>query len=342
MSSFSTKIKIFLLDNLIWVLFLLLFFVDAISVPHFFSFENIVNIFYHISSLGLLVLAEGLVLITGQIDLSVESTLVFAPGVALLICNAISPTTSPAIMIILSLAIGFCIGILNGMLITGFKMNSLLVTLATNMILRGLVYFLLPFSIVNLAPGFVYLGSQRVFDKIPVAVFILIGIYIIFTIFMAQSRFGRFLVATGGNPRASYIAGIKTNQIIVIAFGIAGVLAALAGILAAGRQGSVTNSMGIGQSILAIAGPILGGVSLLGGRGTVYGMLGGALLLSLFDNSLTLMAVNVYLVSVVKGGLILLAIILDSLKIKLRTMILYRERVKFLKSTAQVQEPSIH
>ncbi len=341
MANINTKIKILLLDNLIWVLFLSFFFVDAVSIPYFFSFENIVNIFYHVSSLGLLVLAEGLILITGQLDLSVESTLVFAPGVALLICNAISPNTSPAIMILLSLAIGLGVGILNGTLITRLKMNSLLVTLATNIVLRGLVYFLLPLSIVNLAPGFAFAGSARV-GTMPVAVLILVGIYIIFAIFMARSRFGRFLVATGGNPRASYIAGVKTDRVIVITFGIAGALAALAGIIAAGRQGSITNSMGIGQSIMAIAGPILGGISLSGGRGTVFGMLGGTLLLSLFDNSLTLMAVNVYLVNVVKGSLILLAIILDSVKSTLRTKILYRERVKFLKSKTQMQESSIH
>lgn len=103
---------------------------------------------------------------------------------------------------------------------------------------------------------------------------------------------------------------------------IAGFLAAIAGLLAAGRQSSISNTLGNGFAIMSIAGAILGGVSLSGGRGTVYGLLGGALLLSLFDNFLNLLAVNVYLINIIKGALIMFAIILDAVKIKARIYIL--------------------
>ena len=334
MTNTRTKLQLLLLDNLIWVLFLLLFVVNAFIVPNFFTFQNIVNIFYHVSTLGLLVLAEGIVLIVGHLDLSLEATLAFAPGISVLLCRMLFPGIGAVAQILIALLIGVLVGFLNGLLITRLRMNAFLETLSANIVLRGLVYFLLPFALVNLSPAFTYAGSARIFDSIPVAVLILIGAYIVFAFIMAQTRFGRFAVATGGNPRASYIAGVRVNRIVVIAFSIAGFLAALAGLLAAGSQGSITNGMGTGLNLMAIAGPILGGVSLTGGRGTVFGMLGGTLLLSLFDNSLTLLAVNVYLVNVIKGSLILFAIILDSVKTSLRANILYRERLRILKQTS--------
>ena len=115
---------------------------------------------------------------------------------------------------------------------------------------------------------------------------------------------------------------------IIYSFIISGVLAASAGILTTGRQGLVSNQMGVGLSIMSIAGAILGGVSLYGGKGTVFGMLGGVVLLGIFDNSLNLLAVNVFLIAVTKGTLILFAIITDSVKTNIRISILEKEKLK--------------
>ncbi|GAG99831.1 unnamed protein product, partial [marine sediment metagenome] len=113
------------------------------------------------------------------------------------------------------------------------------------------------------------------------------------------------------------------------------VLAASAGILTTGRQGLVSNQMGVGLSIMSIAGAILGGVSLYGGKGTVFGMLGGVVLLGIFDNSLNLLAVNVFLITVTKGTLILFAIIMDSVKTNIRISILEKEKLKILTEKMQ-------
>lgn len=327
MLNIKTKFKLVILDNLIWVLFFILFIINAIFIPNFFSYNNILNIFYHVSVLGLLVLAEGLIIMVGQIDLSIESILALSPGVVILVANNLLPGTNSFILIIMTLIIGMIIGMVNGILITKLNMNSLLETLSANIVIRGLVLFLIPFSLINLDPNYIYAGSARIVFNMPVAILIFLGTFFIFGIIVHKTSFGRFLVSTGGNPRASYIAGVNIDKITIFTFVLGGLISALAGILAVGRMGAVTNSMGTGLSIMAIAGAILGGVNLSGGRGTVLGMLGGALLLSLFDNFLNLLAVNVYLINITKGLLILFAIVLDSIKTKLRVYILYKEKV---------------
>lgn len=333
MSRFRTKAQLFALDNLIWVLIIVLFFVDAVAVPRFFTYNNILNIFYHVAALGVLILAQGFVLLVGQLDLSIESVMAFAPGMAILISRSFFPNMNPFLQIMLTLLIGALVGIFNGSLITFLKMNSLLETLAANIILRGFVLLLLPFSIMNLKPWYIFWGSARILWNIPVAILVMIGLFVLFSVLLSQFRFGRFLVATGGNPRASNIAGVNVSRMSILAYMIAGLLAAVAGLLAAGRQSSISNTLGTGFGIMSIAGAILGGVSLTGGRGTVFGMLGGALLLSLFDNFLNLLAVNVYWVSIIKGSLILFAIVLDSVKVRARNYILNNERLRQMRGT---------
>ena len=249
--------------------------------------------------------------------------------------SALFPGISPVIQIAITLVIGMIIGLINGMLITQLKMNPLLETLSANIILRGLALYLIPFSITKLSPGYTFAGSAKTFGNIQVAVLIMFGIFLIFMFIMHRTRFGRFLIATGGNPKASYIAGINVNKMIIYSFIISGVLAASAGILTTGRQGLVSNQMGVGLSIMSIAGAILGGVSLYGGKGTVFGMLGGVVLLGIFDNSLNLLAVNVFLITVTKGTLILFAIIMDSVKTNIRISILEKEKLKILTEKMQ-------
>jgi ribose/xylose/arabinose/galactoside ABC-type transport system permease subunit len=209
-------------------------------------------------------------------------------------------------------------------------MNPLLETLAANTVIRGFVLLIIPFSIINLNPVYTFAGNARTAGNIPIAVLIMLFSYLILSFIMNKTRFGRFLIATGGNPNASYIAGINVNNIILSAYALSGFFCGLAGLLATGRQSTISNVMGQGLIMEAIAGAILGGVALEGGRGTVWGMLGGALILGLFNNFLTLLAINVYWVTIIKGSLILFAIILDSLKKRLRIALLYRKKVETL------------
>lgn len=212
MENIKTRLQLFALDNLIWVLIIFIFTVNAFFVPKFFTYGNILNILYHVSALGVLILAQGFVLFVGQLDLSLESVMAFAPGVTVLISRAFFPGIPVFLQIFLTLAIGIVIGLINGSLITFLKMNSLLETLAANIMLRGFVLLLLPFSIMNLKAGYIFWGGGRTIGNIPVAAFVMIGLFIIFSFLLKNFKIGRFLMATGGNPEASNIAGINVKK----------------------------------------------------------------------------------------------------------------------------------
>jgi Ribose/xylose/arabinose/galactoside ABC-type transport systems, permease components len=324
----KTKLQLLLLDNLIWVLVVLFFILNAIFTPRFASPTNLVNICYHATVLALLVLAQGMTLIIGQLDLSVESTLAFAPGIALLLATKWLPGgMDPYVCILVTLLVGVCVGIFNGLMVAKVGVNSFLQTLASNIIIRGLVLFMLPFSLSRLNHVYTFAGSGFVFG-IQAAIPIVLIVFLIFQVIMKYTSFGRQVISTGGNPQASYIAGINTSRLLIIVFALSGMLAAMAGLLSAGRSGAVANSMGTGMNMMAIAGGILGGASLTGGKGMPIGMLGGAILLQMISNSLTLLGVPINLVYASKGALIFLALLLDRYKVHLRNSILEKKQIE--------------
>jgi len=337
MSKFS-KLVLFVIDNLIWVILALLVIINIFITPNFFSYGNILNIFYHSSVLSMLVLAQGLILLLGYVDLSIESTLAFAPAIAILSFTRWTPGISPIIAIIITFVVGALIGLFNGVMITKFNINPFLQTLSMLIMLRGIVLYLLPESIFGFGGIYSFLGSKRIFLNIPVAVLVMFGVFLLFHFVLNKTVFGRQLVATGGNIQASFISGINTQRIILLAFVLSGVLASLAGLILAGRQNAVTNVMGDGMVFMSFAGAILGGVSLKGGVGKVSGILGGVLLLGVIDNSLNLLGINIFLVYAIKGIIIFVAIVLDQTKIKLRDSIFNRENFKKYKISSKITE----
>jgi ribose/xylose/arabinose/galactoside ABC-type transport system permease subunit len=329
----SLRIKLFLLDNVIWALVLGFFLINAVVTDSFFSWENTTNILYHSSIMSMLVLGQGIVIMIGALDLSIESTLAFAPGVAMLICTQWLPFTLPSIIaIILTLVVGASVGYFNGFFVAKVGVNPFIETMSVMIILRGLVLFLVPFSIFPLAEVFKFAGQARIPGDIPVAVILMLVVYAVFQFVFRYTAFGRRFMATGGNRQAAFIAGINTKRMIIAAFVMAGTLAAFAGLLTAGRQGSISPSMGVNMVLLSFAGAILGGASLDGGKGTPIGFLGGALLLGMFSNALNLRGVEVNLVYAMQGLLIFAAVVLDRGRESVRSYVLRQEQVARFKS----------
>ena len=296
-----TKIQLALLDNLVWVLLAVFFIANAFFTPAFLGMKNQLNILYQSATLGLLVLGMGIVMMVGELDLSMEATL----------------------------ALGVAVGFFNGFFVAKMKTNSFLLTMSSQIVMRGLVLFLVPFSLAGLDKGYTFLGRGRI-GSLQIAILALIVIYIIFEFVFHKTVFGRKFALTGGNRRAAYISGINTDRVIICAFVLAGLLSAVAGLVTAGRQNAVSNSMGEGMVMMAFAGAILGGCSFNGGMGKPVGMLGGTLLLGMIDNALNLNGVDVNLVSATKGGLIFLAIILDRLRFKMSADIMHKENMRKL------------
>ena len=205
------------------------------------------------------------------------------------------------ICVILTLLIGAAVGWFNGTCLVKLQTNSFLLTMSTPIVMRGLVLFLVPFSLAKLNPFYTWLGRGKI-GPLQVAVLALFLIYAAFEFFFRKTSAGRRFLLTGGNRRASFISGINTEKVVVMAFVLAGFLSAIAGLITAGRQNSVSNNMGSGLVMMAFAGAILGGCSFNGGMGKPVGMLGGTLLLGMLDNALTLNGVDVNLVSATKGA----------------------------------------
>ncbi len=331
----STRVQMTLIDNLIWVLVVLFFLINALVTPRFASYTNVVNILYHFSIMSMLVLGQGLVLINGKLDLSIESTLGFAPGIAMLLSMRIMPEiVGPGTAIVITLLIGALLGWFNGACIASLKINPLLQTLATMIMIRGILLFIFPFSLFPLDPVYRYAGAGRLPGNIPVSIPLILVIFFLLNAVLQHTPFGRHFVSSGGNPRAAYVSGINVNRMTVYAYVIAGALAAVGGLLAAGRQGSISNAMGEGMVLLSFAGALMGGASLQGGKGTPLGMLGGALLLGMFSNSLNLLGVGPSLIYASKGALIFLALLLDRGRIRWRGYLLRREQLEALEKAS--------
>lgn len=327
-----TKVELALLDNLVWVIVAAFFIINALWTKNFFSGQNLKNILYQSSILGLLVLGQGIVCMVGELDMSLDGVLPFAPCIIVLLWSKTGGTISPVVMLILTLALGAGIGLVNGVCVARLGMNSFLMTMAMEIMLRGFVQFAIPFSITGLPKIYSFIGKGTI-GTIQAAIIAFLLIFLIFELIFRYTVFGRKFLLTGGNRRAAFISGIKTKGVIIGAFMFAGVLAAIAGLIAAGRQEAVSNTMGKDLVMMSFAGAILGGGSFEGGKGKPIGMLGGALLLGMIDNALTLQGVYVSLVYATKGMLIFAAILLDRLRVQLRDSIMRHENIRKLANT---------
>ena len=177
----GTTIILFALKNVIWVILLIFVIIAALFIPKFFGVRNFVNIFYAVSALSMIVLAQGICLLSGNFDLSVESTIGFAPMIGALLIFKWLPGISPFYALIFTLLIGALIGLFNGLVVTKIKLNAFLQTLALLIFLRGLMLFLMPRTLYNFPKTFIFLGNAKI-GSFPVAILVVLFIYFSFYI----------------------------------------------------------------------------------------------------------------------------------------------------------------
>ncbi|WP_119274391.1 ABC transporter permease [Taklimakanibacter deserti] len=324
-----------LLENLIWFILMAVFLFFTLQSPFFLTSVNISNILSAAAVLGVLVVGQTFVLITGNFDLSSESTLGLAALFGIwLIVPAMAPNwgggilLDPYLSICAILLMGGLIGWIIGLLITVGRMNNFIVTLAMLLILRGTM---LAFTQGNATSGlnfepaevFYWLGHAAAIDipgviRIPVAVVAAALVFVIGHIVLNHRRFGRELYAIGGNKQAAIASGIEADKRIRQVYVVSGVLAAFGGWMLAGRVASIQVNLGEGYIFTVMAAAVIGGVSLQGGRGTMLGALGGVLLLSTIDRGLNLMKVSVFWIKVIQGLIIMLAMFIDAQRVRYR------------------------
>jgi rhamnose transport system permease protein len=294
-------------------LFILILMVAVtLRAPSFLTVDNFEDILLNISILVIVALAQTMVIITHGIDLSVSSMIgLVAMMVAFVVKQ--NPETPVLLAVLMGMALGTVLGIFNGLIITYGNVPPIIATLGTLTIYRGLVFYYSQGTWIN---SFELPASFKLLSKgtplgLPNMVIIAILVAFIVYYFLNHTRTGRDIYAVGSNPEAAQFAGIRSQRIIFLVYLISGVLSGLAAVLWVSRFESAQTNTALGFELQTVAASVVGGVSISGGVGTIPGVLLGALLLGIIQNSLTLIRISPFWQLAAQGLLILVAVISD-------------------------------
>jgi simple sugar transport system permease protein len=286
----------------------LLIVIGAIVSPVFLTAGNINTILTSSAALALVVLAESLIIITGKFDLSLESIYGFAPAIGAM---TVVPAAKfgfelpSSVGILVVLLVGGLIGFINGFMVVRLRLSAFIVTLAMLIILRGMLVGATSGRTLFDLPDAFYGLMVITFLGLPLAVWLAAFAFVIAGLVLRYHRLGRALYAIGGNPEAARAAGIRVERITWGVYVLAGMLAALGGLAITGYVGAISANQGNGLIFTVFAASVIGGISLDGGKGTMFGALTGVLLLGVVGNLLTLAQVPSFWIQAIYGAIIL-------------------------------------
>lgn len=302
------------LHNVVWIWLIALVAIFGTFNEFFLTIFNLQNVMVQATVLGMLGLAVALPLLIAEIDLSIPANAGFSAAVGALAYSELGLPWFLAVLI--GLAVGTLIGFFNGLCITKLKMVSLIETLSMMIILQGALLALNQGkTLTNLSDGYVWIGQATIYGwPLMPLVFLmaLAGVGIV----LKHTTLGRSIYAVGGNPVASASAGIRVDRVKIITYTISGFLAALAGFLLASWQMAITSNQGSSYLLYAIAAPIIGGISVFGGRGNTWGVLGGVLLLTVIQVGLAIINVPSFYVGMIGGFMIFIAVAIDAVRVR--------------------------
>ncbi|HXM29804.1 MAG TPA: ribose ABC transporter permease [Chthoniobacterales bacterium] len=283
----------------------------ALLTPNFLTQNNMVNVVRQASINIVLAAGMTFVILTGGIDLAVGSVLGFTAVIAVVVSliPGLDWAAVPA-----ALLAGALVGVLTGMTVAYIGLPPFIVTLGTYTAIRGAAYLAAGgTTVINSKIGFAWIGNGYV-GPVPWLVIIALLTVAISAFILHSTVLGVHVYAVGGNPQAARLTGIPVPFVLIFVYGVSGLLSGLGGVMSASRLYSAQGQLGIGYELDAIAAVILGGTSFSGGIGTVFGTLIGALIIAVLNNGLTLMNVSFYWQLVIKGAVIVLAVMLDKLR----------------------------
>ncbi|USD64446.1 ribose ABC transporter permease [Vibrio sp. SCSIO 43136] len=293
----------------------LIFLIAVVSFlnPNFFTVDNILNILRQTSVNAIIAVGMTLVILTAGIDLSVGSVLALCGAFA---ASLIAMEVPVLIAVPTALFAGAALGAISGMIIAKGKVQAFIATLVTMTLLRGVTMVYTdgrPIStgFTDTADAFAWFGTGYALG-IPVPVWLMVVVFAAAWYLLNHTRFGRYVYALGGNESATRLSGINVDRVKIGVYAICGFLAALAGIIVTSRLSSAQPTAGMGYELDAIAAVVLGGTSLMGGRGRIMGTLIGALIIGFLNNALNLLDVSSYYQMIAKAVVILLAVMVDN------------------------------
>lgn len=281
--------------------------------PHFFTLANILNILRQTAVNAIIAVGMTLVILTAGIDLSVGSILAFAGAVG---ASLIAREIPLAISVPAALAVGTAMGAASGIIIAKGRVQAFIATLVAMTLIRGLTLVFTdgrPIStgFTDTADAFAFIGTGYLLG-IPFPVWLMALTFGAAWYLLNHTRFGRYIYALGGNEEATRLSGINVDRIKITVYAICGFLSALAGLIITSRLSSAQPTAGAGYELDAIAAVVLGGTSLMGGKGSIMGTLVGALIIGFLNNALNLLDVSSYYQMIAKAVVILLAVLVDT------------------------------
>lgn len=322
------------LDNLIWPIVILAFVLFSILLPGTFSsVQNIQFMLYSSAALGALVLAEALCLLSGNFDLSIASIAGFSAMCTALFLDTWFPGTPGVAGIVIILAIGGAIGLVNGYAIGYLGINPFLQTLGFYILFRGLIVVISSGSVAPLPDSYLFLGGETMgalpglgslplIGNVPIAVILTLLLFGVTWYVLNHTRLGLAVYAVGGNEDSAKEAGIPTERVILLVFTISGVLSGLAGLLYTGYLSAATPTLARGELFPAFAAAVIGGVSLFGGRGDIENAFGGLILLTMIKVGLVQLRIGAEEIQAVNGAVLLIAIYIYFFESQIRARVL--------------------
>nr|WP_298249802.1 ribose ABC transporter permease [uncultured Halomonas sp.] len=302
-----------LIDNKAFLALVLLVVVSAAMSDNFLTSDNLLNVLRQTSINAIIAMGVTFVILTAGIDLSVGAVLALSGAFA---ASMTASGLAPWLSVPGSIAAGAAMGMVSGLFVAFGRIQAFVVTLVAMTVVRGatLVYTDgRPISIGggDVADAFWQLGGGY-WMGIPIPIYLMFFVFVLCWAVLHHTRFGRHVYAVGGNEQVARLSGINVNRIKVSVYAIAGACAALAGVVLTARLGSAQPNAGMTYELDAIAAVVIGGTSLMGGRGRIFGTLVGALVIGVLNNALNILGVSSYFQMIAKGAVILLAVLIDS------------------------------
>jgi len=321
------KVVYSLIDNSVWVLLAVGIVVFIILKPQYFNPFINAQLYWNIpmqaAVMGVLTVGIAGTILLGDIDLSLVGMMALSAAVgALIYKDLFVPNGIPGVVaFLIIIAVGALCGFVNGILIAKLKAVSLIETLAMNTTLTGVVLAVTKGRSIMLPNAdYAWIGQTKFFNNtIPLLVILLAAVYVVMYFVWRRTALGRSLYAVGGNMHCARVSGINVDRIRIAAFTISGTCAGLAGVMLSSKMGSLNSTFGQNYSMDIIAAAVIGGTSLQGGVGKITGILGGVLLLNFIQVGLQVFGLDAYYVQMGTGLIILLAVLIDSMRIRFQT-----------------------
>lgn len=294
---------------LVIVIVLLVVVVGCIN-PKFVKLGNVIAIFQQISVLGILTMVQAMLLISGGIDLSIGNMMAL---IGVVVATMLMAGQSLLVAVLAGMGVGILCGLFNGFIIAKSRCIPLIITLGTGQIFYGIALLICGGSFLQFKEKLEFMRKIQLYNFLPLMVIFMLAIVVFMYFLLNKTKFGRRIVAIGGNEKNAYLSGINVDKYKIITYAIGGLIVSIAALILGARLNSITATAGDGYETDALVASIIGGVTFEGGRGTVFGAFLGCLLTGIISNALDILGVHAYVKVVISGAIIVGAVVLSNL-----------------------------